>query len=122
MVLPGLPNGTRSIYRHGRWAVVEQGEAVFVLPTAMYRDRAEEKRAEVEQILGGHFGGRVVLRLEIERGAPSGGPPPKSPNPAPDDDDVSVGEFAQLERAPDGPSSAEAKLLQAFPGSEEIGG
>ena len=133
VVLAALPNGIKSIYRQGRWTLVQDANATFVLPNEVYRARAEEKRAEVEQALTRHFGTRVALRLEIEDGigtrpsparvavAPAyDGPPPRDRTDL--DEDVSSREFAQLEAAPDGPGSAEARLLEAFPGSEEISG
>lgn len=59
-------------------------------------------------------------------GAPAAteAPPYEGPLPdqAPGDEvvDISAEEFAQLEPAPDGPATAEALLLQAFPGTEEV--
>jgi len=130
LVLPSLANSTKSIYRQGRWTAVDGDTATFVLPNEMYRERAEDKRGEVEQALAPHFGTKVVVHLDLETGSPgpSGGDRPAAPSyhsPPPQDryeldDDVTPHEFAQLEAAPDGPSSAEARLLEAFPGSEEI--
>lgn len=161
-IFPTMSLGVRSLYRHGRWSAAEDGQAVFVLPP-MYRDRAEERRREVEAALGAHFGGRVSIRLEVEGAlggaagagpadrlgeppAPANGPSanappanasgnatsanasgnPTSANATPVaggwDDHVSAAEFADLEAAPDAPSSAEARLLEAFPGTEEVDG
>ena len=135
-VLPALGNGIRSIYRQGRWTAVEDGVATFVLPNEMYRDRAEDKKAEVEQALAAHFRARVALQLGVERDAvaPGSGPVLRGSAPATAvsrsggadaggddiDEHVSAHEFAQFEPAPDAPTSAESRLLEAFPGSEEI--
>lgn len=37
-----------------------------------------------------------------------------------DDDHLSVAEFALLENAPTVPASAEARVLEAFPGTQEV--
>ena len=126
-VLPGLANGIRSIYRQGRWTAVDDGVATFVLPNEVYRDRARDRKADVERALGSHFGSHLTVRLDVERdgGAPSPGSTagPGSPEARVEvEEEVSVQEFAQLEPAPDAPSSAEARLLEVFPGSEEITG
>jgi len=158
-IFPAMSPGVRSLYRMGRWTAVVGGEAVFALPTAQYRERAEQKRLEVEAALAARFGGRIAIRLEVddapaaapgrasggsgrssegsprpqraparsapERGESSGaeaspydGPLPSGP---PDDDDEpSAAEFADLDLAPSAPVSAEARLMEAFPGTEEV--
>jgi hypothetical protein len=126
-VLPALANGIRSIYRQGRWTAVDDGVATFVLPNDVYRDRARDRKADVERALGSHFGTHLALRLDVERdgGAPSPGSTaaPRSTEARVEvEEEVSAHEFAQLEAAPDAPSSAEARLLEVFPGSEEITG
>jgi hypothetical protein len=125
-IFPGMSPGVRSLYRMGRWASVESGVAIFLLPSVQYRDRAEDKRAEVEAALAAHFGSRIAVRLALEQDAPI----PANPLPAPGhdepradpDDHVSAAEFAELPAAPDAPSSAEARLREAFPGTEEVTG
>lgn len=126
-VLPALANGIRSIYRQGRWTAVDDGVATFVLPNEVYRDRARDRKADVERALGSHFGTHLAVRLDVERdgGAPSPGSTAGAGSPkarVEDEEEVSAHEFAQLEAAPDAPSSAEARLLEVFPGSEEITG
>jgi DNA polymerase-3 subunit gamma/tau len=129
-VLPSLANSTKSIYRQGRWTAVDGDTATFVLPNEMYRQRAEEKRGEVEQALAPYFGTKVIVRIDLDSGLsqpprgnrpeppPYDGPPPQDRDDV--DEEVTSHEFALLEAAPDAPSSAEARLLDAFPGSEEI--
>jgi len=159
-IFPAMSPGVRSLYRMGRWTAVVGGEAVFALPTAQYRERAEQKRLEVEAALAARFGGRIAIRLEVddapaaapgrasggsgrssegsprpqraparsapERGESSGaeaspydGPLPSGP-PDDDDDEPSAAEFADLDLAPSAPVSAEARLMEAFPGTEEV--
>jgi hypothetical protein len=63
--------------------------------------------------------------------APPGPPPAVAIEPPPyegplpdgppeDDEGMTAFEFDQLEAAPGGPSSMEARLFQAFPGTEEV--
>ena len=122
-IFPSLLPGPKSVYRTGRWLSVADGVATFALPSVQYRDRAEEKRIEVESALAAHLGGRLAVRLEID----AGGPPPATPTataapPPVTEDEPSPAEFAAMEVAPDAPASAEARLLEAFPGTEEVTG
>jgi len=133
--------GVRSLYRTGRWLSVDGAKAVFVVPTQQYRDRADEKRAEVEAALSAHFGGRVVVRVEVD-GAPPASPaspvsaaspaspvsaaspasPPLGVSVAEFEEDLSAAEVAELEVAPGAMVSAESSLFEAFPGTEEVTG
>jgi DNA polymerase-3 subunit gamma/tau len=69
-IFPAMSPGVRSLYRMGRWTAVVGGEAVFALPTAQYRERAEQKRLEVEAALAARFGGRIAIRLEVDDAPP----------------------------------------------------
>ena len=116
-IFPGISPGARSLYRMGRWMSVDGGVATFALPNEQYLQKAEEKRIEVEQALASHLGGRLAVRLEIDQG----GPPQAVDLPPPMiDEEPSPAEFATMEAAPDAPSSAEARLMEAFPGTEEV--
>ena len=160
-IFPAMSPGVRSLYRMGRWTAVVGGEAVFALPTAQYRERAEQKRLEVEAALAARFGGRIAIRLEVDRcagrgrrrpGSSGGSARSSEPSPRPqrapgplrsggsrraprrppttgryrpdprddDDDEPSAAEFADLDLAPSAPVSAEARLMEAFPGTEEV--
>ncbi len=135
VIFPALHTGVRSVYRTGRWLAVEGDTGVFAFDHPQFLQRGEEKRAEVEAALASHYGARVGLRLVLDQTSAGGSAvspgagrvgrtePPAFEGPLPDhapDDDVSPEEFAQLEAAPDAPASAEALLLQAFPGTEEV--
>jgi hypothetical protein len=119
-VFGDLSSRARAAYRSGRWASAEGATAVFVPDPSTPMAIAEERRVEVEQALATHLGGRVQVRLEAEVAAPA---PRAAPVETPDDEvPVSAAEFAELEAAPDAPASAEARLLDAFPGTEEVSG
>jgi hypothetical protein len=120
-IFPTLSPGPKSIYRNGRWLSVDGEVATFAIP-AQYQQKAEEKRLEVEQALASHLGGRLAVRLELDQG----GPPPVATFSAPapvqevPDEEPSPDEFATMDVASDAPVSAEARLLEAFPGTEEV--
>ena len=132
-VLRSLPARAKAVYSPGRFTGVDPGEsgpaAVFALPNAAHRDRAEEVRPIVEGALEGHFGRKIALRLVVDhepgtasparsgRPGPSGDPPEEGPvGLAPDDDfdPDDPGDPAAVE------SVAESRVLKAFPGAQEV--
>ncbi|HUA95599.1 MAG TPA: DNA polymerase III subunit gamma/tau [Acidimicrobiales bacterium] len=124
-VLRGLPARAKALFSAGRFVAVEDGQGVFALPNAAHRDKCEEVRPLVEDALAAHFGAPVSLRLEVEgatalAAVPSPGPAGRAGRdvveevePEPADD---------IEPAVDMEPAAEARLLQAFPGAEEVPG
>jgi len=127
-ILRVLPARAKALYSAGRFVVVEDGAASFALPNAAHRDRAEEVRPVVEEALAAHFGAAVPLRLVVEDDGPapvrrvaaakSGGAPTSTASPP------AVGEedFDPTDHgAPEAVESvAEARLLEAFPGAEQV--
>jgi DNA polymerase-3 subunit gamma/tau len=113
-VLPGLRPGVKVYVSAGRFVGVDDAAAVFAVPDRGLLARAEPNRAEVEAALGAHFGRPVPLRLVLdEPGAPG-------PSPEPPSDDLSAIDLANLEDAPVAVVSPEQRLLEAFPGAEEV--
>ena len=101
-VLAHLPAGARALYKSGRFVDVEGDAAVYALPNAMHRNRCESKRAEVEFVLGSHFGRPIELRLVV---ADESAAPAASPQPA---------------TSTAGVASALDQVMQAFEGAEVI--
>ena len=101
-VLAHLPPGARALYKSGRFVDVEGEAAVYALPNAMHRNRCESKRADVESVLGSHFGRPIELRLVVADESP---PPPMSAQP------VSSGT---------GVASPLDQVMQAFEGAEVV--
>jgi DNA polymerase-3 subunit gamma/tau len=129
-VLHKLPARAKALYSGGRFVDADASGATFALPNAAHRDRCAEVQAVVEQALSGHFGQPVVLTLVVEEGAaaPSGDPAPRRPTGGPPSG-AAPEHPAELEDDdfdPDDPgvpadeSVVQARLLQAFPGAEEV--
>jgi len=140
-VLRGLPARAKALYSAGHFVSTDGGAAVFALPNAAHCDRCEEVRSVVEGALSAYFGVSVPLRLVVDGhgaplapqsagGSPAGGSPaggsttgsgdPKAAEPdlAEDDDYDPSDAAAPMEVE----SIAEARVLEAFPGAEEVSG
>jgi hypothetical protein len=112
-ILPGLRPGVKVYVSAGRFVGVDDA-AIFALPDKGLLSRAEPNRAEVEGVLAAHFGRPVPLRLVLdEPNAP--GTRPESPP-----DDLSEVDLDDLQDAPVAVVSPEQRLLEAFPGAEEV--
>jgi DNA polymerase III subunit gamma/tau len=137
----------KALFQAGRFVGVEGDRALFGLPNETHRVRCEEVRSEIESALAGHFGRPVPLTLIVDTG--SGGSPapesvssPTSPpanaatpataNPTPpapeggavgaeEVEDLSTFDEAEMGEVADVDNSAETRVLQAFPGAEEVG-
>nr|MDQ2728086.1 hypothetical protein [Actinomycetota bacterium] len=115
-ILSGLRPGVRVYFAPGRFVAVEDATAVFALPDKGLLSRAQPVRAEAEEALAAVFGRSVPLRLVVDDGAvpATSSPPPDRPDD-PDDYD-----FETLQDAGSAVVSPEQRLLQAFPGAEEV--
>jgi DNA polymerase-3 subunit gamma/tau len=120
-----LPARAKALYSSGRFTSVEGSTAVFALPGVGYLRRCEEVRPLVEQALTTHFGAPLSLRLvvdepgEAERHAStSPGAQATAADPADlgddDFDPEDPGEPIEVE------SLVHSRLLEAFPGAEEV--
>ncbi len=135
-VIGRLRPKAKALYQAGRFVGADADRAQFGLPNEIHRNRCEAMRAEVEAALAEQFGRPIPLVLVVDGAAgppattaPGPTDPPDSggmaPEPAPvvlDDDAEDLAEFDtdNLEMA-EIDNSAEARLLQAFPGAEEVG-
>ncbi|HEX3980437.1 MAG TPA: DNA polymerase III subunit gamma/tau [Acidimicrobiales bacterium] len=139
----------KALFQAGRFVGAEGDKAVFGLPNETHRTRCEEVRGEIEFALSDHFGRPVDLVLVVDpgteppkarTGGPSDEPPVRSatggtsgPNgaePAPEaghvdhpdePEDPAVFDESELGEIADVDNSAETRVLQAFPGAEEVG-
>ncbi|MHB8505596.1 MAG: DNA polymerase III subunit gamma/tau [Acidimicrobiales bacterium] len=116
-VLPDLPGRIKAYWSAGRFVAAVAGRATFALPDRGLLGRAQEMRAEVEQALTGAVGQPVALDLIAEDQAPTvaTGAPPPSP-----EEDAAVYDVEELEDAGPAVVSPHQRLLEAFPGAEEV--
>jgi hypothetical protein len=135
-ILRALPARAKVLYSPGRFVAMEGSTAIFALPNAVHRDKCEDVRSVVEKGISAHFGAPVSLRLALDEGqvAPAqasiepgdegggGGSGPGRPA-GPHDDGLDTDDEIDPDQ-PSGPAetAAQARLLQAFPGAEEVTG
>jgi len=138
-VIGRLRPKAKALFQAGRFVGADSDRAQFGLPNETHRIRCEAMRAEVEAALADQFGRPVPLVLVVDgTPAPQPTPPaedpegsrteaaarpaaPGPPTPAADDDAEDLADFdaGALEVA-EIDNSAESRLLQAFPGAEEV--
>ncbi|MHB1597559.1 MAG: DNA polymerase III subunit gamma/tau [Acidimicrobiales bacterium] len=149
-LLVGLRPKVRAYYQAGHFVGTEGGDAIFALPNAVHVNQAEPLRGEVADALAAHFGRPIGLRLVVDgTWQPGGGPAPGadatggavgSARAAPTNAGLTASARATAEAededveellaggtdglAPDTGASGlaweEDRLLQAFPGAEEV--
>jgi DNA polymerase-3 subunit gamma/tau len=111
-ILRGLPARAKALFSAGRFLSVEGHTVTYALPNAAHRERCEDVRPLVERAIGAHFSTPIELALTVDESA--GATPAADARLHPDD-----------EVDPDRPSGtlesvAEARLLEAFPGAQEV--
>ncbi len=118
VVLASLSPKAKSRFSAGRFVAVDGGKVRFALPNKMHRDRCEEVKTEVEAALSAHFATPLALELVVEA---AGQAPATAPPQAEDggEDEALAGELLSETVPP--VASIEDRLLQAFPGAEEVG-
>ena len=134
-ILPGLRPGVKVYLSSGRFVGVEDGGALFAVPDQGLLKRAEPLIGEVESAVAAHFGRQVPLRLVLDTGARpnrtggtaerasgSGGPGSGSTSvdADPQHEDVDHVDIGELQDAPGAAMTPEQRLLEAFPGAEEV--
>jgi DNA polymerase III subunit gamma/tau len=117
-ILPGLRAGVKIYLSAGRFVGVDEAGAVYAVPDKGLLVRAEPNRAEVEAALAAHFGRPVPLRLVLDEAV--GAVEAPMARPEPDAEDPGAIDFADLQDAPAALVSPEQRLLEAFPGAEEV--
>ncbi len=147
-LIGGLRPKAKALFQAGRFVGVDDEQAIYGLPNETHRTRCEDMRDEVEAALAGYFGRPIPLLLVVEpgaddavgtgTGAEGGGgrtsPPagagaadgrsrsrrPAAPPAAVEDDEDVVFDESELGEVADVGNLAEARVLQAFPGAEEV--
>jgi DNA polymerase-3 subunit gamma/tau len=134
-VIGRLRPKAKALYQAGRFVAADGERAQFGLPNEIHRNRCEDMRPEVEAALADQFGRPIPLVLVVDGAPPPPGvvgdthpdaptTPPRAaaaPVAAPDEDAEDLAEFdAEDLEVAEIDNSAEARLLQAFPGAEEV--
>jgi hypothetical protein len=118
-ILPALRPAIKVYVASGRFVSVGD-TAVYAVPDRGLLARAQAGRADVEAALAAHFGRPIPFELVLDEGSPNG---PATGGPAPseaDREDPADYHLADLEDAPAGVISPEQRLMEAFPGAEEV--
>jgi len=126
-IIGRLSPRAKALFIAGRFIEVDDAGAVFALPNAAHLEHAKDSTKAVEAALEEHFGVRVPLRLVIDEDRPAAPAVRRSParsgtqrtdDPADLEDDdfdpTDAGDSVRVETV------AEARLLEAFPGAEEV--
>jgi DNA polymerase III subunit gamma/tau len=125
-LLRALPARAKVVYSSGRFTAVEGSTAVFAVPNPGYLGRCEEVRPIVEEALGGYFGTRLNLRLVVDEAGGAPATPQRGASRAPDPDPSDLGDDDFDPEDPGEPlevqSLAQSRILEAFPGAEEVTG
>jgi DNA polymerase-3 subunit gamma/tau len=133
-ILRALPARAKALFSAGRFVSTEDGVASFALPNAAHCEHCEAVRPLVEEAVSAYFGTPVQLRLVVDGGAAtpgsSGAPAPITggtvpPTAAAEVPDLADGDDFDPTDPGDGvavESVAEARVLEAFPGAEEVSG
>lgn len=131
-ILPALRPAVKVYVASGRFLPSDGDTAVYAVPDRGLLSRAEANRVEVESAISKHFGRPIRLRLVLDAEARPGSAPgstasgqggadaaPGGPV-ATSTEEEAVQDWADLEEAPAALSSPEQRLLEAFPGAEEV--
>lgn len=120
-VLRGLSVKAKGYLANGRFVRVDPDGAVYALPNRQLLARSLDLRAEAEKGLAARFGRPVPLKLVIE--ADVAVPPPVD-QPAPAEEvfeEILVrDDLDDLQDADAAVISPEQRLMEAFPGAEEV--
>jgi hypothetical protein len=113
-VLRALSGKAKAYLQSGRFIGVEADGAVFALPNKQWLARSLDARGEAEAALAARFGRPVPLKLVVE--------PVAAPTEEPTEP-VDSGEYVDLDHLTDAEVaviSPEQRLMDAFPGAEEV--
>jgi DNA polymerase-3 subunit gamma/tau len=120
-VLRGLSGRAKAYLGTGRFVNVEGETVTFAVPDKHLLGRAQDIRGEAEAALTARFGRPLRLQLILDPGArPVQPTEPASEAEADPAEDFAMYDVGELQDAPPGVTSPEQRLLEAFPGAEEV--
>jgi len=115
-LLRALSGKARAYLQSGRFIGVDPDGAVFALPNQQWLTRSLDARGEVEAALAARFGRPVPLKLVLESD-PSA---PPAGTPSGEQRDIEDVDLDHLQDADVEVVSPEQRLMDAFPGAEEV--
>jgi DNA polymerase-3 subunit gamma/tau len=118
-ILPALRPAVKVYVASGRFVSVGD-TAVYAVPDRGLLGRAQAGRVEVEAALTAHFGRPIPFELVLDEGTSTGPDVGDSVTPEAEAEDPADYRLADLEDAPAGVVSPEQRLMEAFPGAEEV--
>jgi DNA polymerase-3 subunit gamma/tau len=116
-VLPALPTAVKAYVSSGRFVEVDGTAAVYAVPDRGLLVRAQSMTGQIETALAARFGRPVPIRLVLDGESP---PVAAAPPIAQPDDDPASYDLNDLRDAGPAVVSPEQRLLEAFPGAEEV--
>jgi hypothetical protein len=123
-VLSALRPAVKVYVSAGRFVDADASGAVYALPDQGLLTRAQPLRGEVEAALAAHFGVPVPVRFILDSPSAGGGdgPAPGGAGEETDDGEAEMLSYDLDDLADAGPAvvSPEQRLLEAFPGAEEV--
>ncbi|MGH9206833.1 MAG: DNA polymerase III subunit gamma/tau, partial [Acidimicrobiales bacterium] len=131
-ILASLTGRARALYRSGRFVAMDSGTAMFALPDETHRSYSEACRQDVETAVSKYFGSQVSIQLVVDGESPGSAPPAtraargmgsRQSGASRRDDEADLEETFDPEGLSEpisGLASAEERLLQVFPGAEEV--
>jgi DNA polymerase-3 subunit gamma/tau len=116
-VLRGLSGKAKAYLGSGRFVSVDPDGAVYAVPNQQWLSRSLDVRAEAETALAARFGRPVPLKLVVEAAIPSAAAPADSDKGT---EELDRAELDHLQDADVEVISPEQRLMDAFPGAEEV--
>ncbi|MDQ1427650.1 MAG: polymerase subunit gamma/tau [Acidimicrobiaceae bacterium] len=116
-VLRGLSGKAKAYLGSGRFVGVDPDAAVYAVPNPLWLSRSLDVRAEAEAALAARFGRRVPLKMVVEAAIPSAAAPADSDKGT---EELDRAELDHLQDADVAVISPEQRLMDAFPGAEEV--
>jgi DNA polymerase-3 subunit gamma/tau len=116
-ILPALRPAVKVYLAAGRFLAPADGQAVYAVPDRGLLQRAQPSVAEVEAALAAYFGRPIPLNLVLDDGSVAPPPVDAAADSRQEAEDI---DLSELEDAPGEVMSPEQRLLEAFPGAEEV--
>jgi hypothetical protein len=119
-VLRGLSGRAKAYLGSGRFVGVEPDGAIYALPDRHLLARSQDVRAEAEAGLAARFGREVPLKLVVDGDAGPRVTPQGTEEQIGSAEETDPYEVGDLQDAGPAITSPAQRLLEAFPGAEEV--